>query len=114
MALPVNIKDLLHDRDHRNRRIGDFLKELELTEGRGTGFPTIYRVMERNGSAEPVFETDDQSTHFLTILPARVEKSNPAGNQAGNLVQESINKAVYTKVIPLLKKGRVSGFCTAA
>ncbi len=34
-------------RDYRNRRIGDFLKELELTEGRGTGFPTIYRAMEK-------------------------------------------------------------------
>lgn len=29
-------------REYRNRRIGDFLKELRLTEGRGTGFPRIY------------------------------------------------------------------------
>ncbi len=29
-------------REYRNRRIGDFLKELRLTEGRGTGMPTIY------------------------------------------------------------------------
>lgn len=57
-------------RDYRNRRIGDFLKELDLTEGRGTGFPTIYRALERNGSPEPVFNTDDQSTHFLVTLPA--------------------------------------------
>lgn len=26
-------------RDYRNRRVGDFLKELNLTEGRGTGIP---------------------------------------------------------------------------
>src|SRR5690606_31953673 len=56
-------------RDYRNRRIGDFLKELDLTEGRGTGFPTIYKAMENNGSPEPVFNTDVQSTHFLVTLP---------------------------------------------
>lgn len=56
-------------RDYRNRRIGDFLKELDLTEGRGTGFPTIYKAMENNGSPEPVFNTDAQSTHFLVTLP---------------------------------------------
>ena len=56
-------------RDYRNRRIGDFLKELDLTEGRGTGFPTIYKAMQRNGSPEPIFDTDIQSTHFLTTLP---------------------------------------------
>lgn len=56
-------------RDYRNRRIGDFLKELDLTEGRGTGFPTIYNAMQNNGSPDPVFNTDAQSTHFLVTLP---------------------------------------------
>ncbi len=56
-------------RDYRNRRVGDFLKELHLTEGRGTGIPTIYRVMEDNGSPPPVIETDEQCTYFLTVLP---------------------------------------------
>jgi ATP-dependent DNA helicase RecG len=49
-------------RDYRNRRIGDFLKELELTEGRATGFPTIYKAMAQNGSPKPIFDTDDLST----------------------------------------------------
>src|SRR5690606_9644106 len=70
---PVNAKILKSQkrvvaREYRNRRIGDFLKELHLTEGRGTGFPTIYRAMERNGSPKPVFETDD-STYVLVTLP---------------------------------------------
>ncbi len=64
-------------RDYRNRRIGDFLKELHLTEGRGTGLPTIYHHMEQNGSPAPRFETDQDRTYFLAILPihpqARVE-----------------------------------------
>ncbi len=57
-------------RDYRNRRVGDFLKELHLTEGRGTGIPTIKRVMELNGSPAPLFETDEDSSYFLTVLPA--------------------------------------------
>jgi len=57
-------------RDYRNRRIGDFLKELELTEGRATGFPTIYKAMEQNGSPRPIFDTDELSTYFLVTLPA--------------------------------------------
>ena len=56
-------------RDYRNRRIGDFLKELDLTEGRATGFPKIYREMERNESPSPVFITDKDKTSFLTVLP---------------------------------------------
>lgn len=61
-------------RDYRNRRIGDLLKELHLTEGRGTGFPTIRNAMKENNSPEPVFETDEQSTYFLTLLFANEEK----------------------------------------
>ena len=59
-------------REYRNRRIGDFLKELKLTEGRGTGFPAIYHAMEQNDSPEPIFETDLACTYFLTILPAKL------------------------------------------
>lgn len=61
-------------RDYRNRRIGDLLKELRLTEGRGTGFPTIRNAMKDNGSPEPIFETDEQSTYFLSVLQAKEQK----------------------------------------
>lgn len=60
-------------RSYRNRRIGDFLKELDLTKGRGTGFPIIYKKMEQNGSPQPSFETDDIHTHFLAVLPVHPE-----------------------------------------
>jgi len=62
-------------RDYRNRRVGDFLKELHLTEGRGTGIPTIRRAMAANGSPSPVLETDDQCTYFLTVLPVHRQSS---------------------------------------
>lgn len=56
-------------RNYRNRRIGDFFKELELTEGRASGFPTIYDSMDENGSPKPTFETDESFSYFLAVIP---------------------------------------------
>ena len=56
-------------RRYRNRRIGEFLKELRLTEGRGTGVPKIIRAMGANGSPPPRFRTDEDRTYFSTLLP---------------------------------------------
>ncbi len=53
----------------RNRRIGEFLKELRLAESRGTGIPKIRRKMEENGSPEARFVFDDDRTFFQVILP---------------------------------------------
>jgi len=63
----------VRSRRYRNRRLGEFLKELELTEGRATGIPTILRALEDNGSPKPRFHTDDDRTFFeveLFIHPA--------------------------------------------
>jgi ATP-dependent DNA helicase RecG len=56
-------------RRYRNRRIGEFLKELDLTEGRATGIPKILRAMRENGSPAPEFESDEDRTSFLIRLP---------------------------------------------
>ncbi|MDH7913471.1 RNA-binding domain-containing protein [Winogradskyella sp. SYSU M77433] len=82
-------------REYRNRRIGDFLKELKLTEGRGTGFPTIYDAMATNGSPEPIFETDEQ-TYVLVTLPVHkaFTKSNGATNQAKTSVFSSLEDII--------------------
>ena len=61
--------DKIVARRYRNRRIGEFLKELRLTEGRCTGIPTIREAMTRNGSPPPRFSTDQDRTHFLVELP---------------------------------------------
>ena len=76
--LPPVTKDTLKQtrivaRNYRNRRVGDFLKELKLTEGRATGFPTIYKSMLDNGSPKPVFDTDDNFSYFLAILRVHPE-----------------------------------------
>ena len=57
----------------RNRRIGEFLKELGLAEGRLTGLPRVFQAMEANGSPTPRFEFDEQRTFFQATLPAHPE-----------------------------------------
>jgi ATP-dependent DNA helicase RecG len=95
---PINNAMLESDhivaRKYRNRRIGDFLKELHLTEGRGTGIPKIKRAMKNNGSPEPTFETDDELTYFLTILPMHEEWPVQVGDQVGVQVGVQVEDAV--------------------
>ena len=56
------------NRRYRNRRIGDILKELHLTEGRNTGFGKFLSALEENGSPKPEFETDEGHNYFITRL----------------------------------------------
>jgi len=53
-------------RRYRNRRVGEFLKELDLTEGRGTGIPKIIRSVQENGSPLPKLITDKDRSYFLS------------------------------------------------
>ena len=57
----------------RNRRIGEFLKELGLAEGRLSGLPKVFKAMEANGSPVPRFDFDEQRTWFQATLPAHPE-----------------------------------------
>ncbi|MCL2712443.1 MAG: putative DNA binding domain-containing protein [Methanomassiliicoccaceae archaeon] len=53
----------------RNRRIGDMLKELKMTECRNTGIPNMLRAMEKNGSGMPVFKTDEDRRYMSVSIP---------------------------------------------
>ena len=57
----------------RNRRIGEFLKELGLAEGRLSGLPKVFEAMAANGSPRPQFVFDQQRTYFQATLPAHPE-----------------------------------------
>ena len=59
-------------RRYRNRRIGEFLKELDLTEGRSTGIPKILKEMAANGSPVPLFESDEERTWFIIRMPVHL------------------------------------------
>ena len=71
-SIPLDVvrkAQTLRCRKYRNRRLGEFLKELELTEGRATGIPTIQRKLKNNGSASATIETDEDRAYFLIDIP---------------------------------------------
>ena len=83
------------NRRYRNRRIGDILKELHLTEGRNTGFGKILRAFSANGSPKPEFETDDDHSYFISrffvhkaFLKDENERSLSEGKELKDLEKE--------------------------
>jgi ATP-dependent DNA helicase RecG len=85
-------------RRYRNRRIGEFLKELDLTEGRATGVPKILRAMRANGSPAPKFESDEDRLSFLIRLPvhpdAKVSATPEVTGQVTGQVTEEVGRLV--------------------
>ena len=49
--------------------VGDFFKELDITEGKSTGVPTIVGAMKENGSPQVKFEFDEERTWFMVTVP---------------------------------------------
>ncbi len=83
------------NRRYRNRRIGDFLKDLHLTEGRNTGFKKILDAIKLNGSPLPEFETDDDHTYFISRFYVHEEFAKKAeGNESVNAETGSVNETV--------------------
>jgi ATP-dependent DNA helicase RecG len=60
-------------RRYRNRRIGEFLKEIDLSEKKSTGITKILKALKTNNSPLPDFETDDRRNYLITTI-----KVNPA------------------------------------
>jgi ATP-dependent DNA helicase RecG len=53
---------------YRNRRIGEFLKEIALSEKKSTGITKVLNALKVNGSPAPVFETDsERDALFVTV-----------------------------------------------
>lgn len=55
-------------RQYRNRTLGEFLRELGLSELRATGISTMRKKLRENGSPNLVFNTDDE-TYFSVQIP---------------------------------------------
>ena len=103
------------NRRYRNRRIGDFLKELHLTEGRNTGFKKILDALEANGSPKPEFETDEDRSYFITRLFIHEAFAKDANERNLNevnktnerslseVLSEVLTKKDFDKVIPIIK-----------
>jgi len=91
----------VYNRRYRNRRIGDFLKEMHLTEGRNTGFRKITRALEHNGSPPPVFETDDERLSFVTIIYQHPEFTSDTVNGTVNGTENGTENGTVSGVVIL-------------
>lgn len=87
----------IRSRVYRNRRIGDFLKELHLIEGRNTGFPNAINALRKNGS--PLFTIHSEPERsFLSIrLPIHPEFMR----QNGKIEKE---QAYIEQILSLIQK----------
>lgn len=83
-AADISRCDILVSRRYRNRRLGEYLKELDMTEGRSTGIPTIQNVLENNGSPRATIVTDEDRTFFRITIPCH--------ETAGNIIADIVHK----------------------
>ena len=81
--------------------MGDYLKELQLSEGRGTGIPTIQDELRRNGSKPAVIETNEERSYFLIEIPCR----DGFGDRVliGDNFIEPLNEPLNEKELMVLK-----------
>lgn len=93
--------DLRCDR-YRNRRIGDFLKELGLSEGRNTGYPKAFAALAANGSPRPTFLMDE-NRGYLTV---RLEVHPAFAPQPATLSEKEL--AYRARVTDTLANGPLS------
>ena len=94
-------KRVLVSSRYRNRRIGDFLKELKMVEGRNTGIPLILNAMKSNGSELPSFKTDEERSYFRVILPIhplflskRPEEETVSGQKATRKSRDEVRALI--------------------
>jgi len=104
-SIPLDVvrkAQILRCRKYRNRRLGEFLKELELTEGRATGIPTIQTKLKVNGSPSASIETDENRAYFLIDIPCHPDFEKEDLSQVVSQVEIpdiEVIKGVLRKVV---------------
>ena len=93
----------LKARRYRNRRLGDFLKELDLSEGRATGIPTIQDELRKNGSDLARIETDDARSYFLLEIPCREGFETKISEKSELKTTEKSSEKSSEKILILMK-----------
>ena len=101
---------------YRNRRIGDFLKELDLVEGRNTGIPVVVNVMRENGSPPSVFSSPENRDWLSVTLPVNphfCKMENPISQKTALTSQGGANKDIGEEFVKLADTERIVGVMTA-
>ena len=84
----------IRGRTYRNRRIGDFLKELGMIEGRNTGFPNVYAALQQNGSPALRFQMDPERSWLSVTIPIHQAFATPGRSDKKATYREHILTAV--------------------
>ena len=77
-------------RYYRNRRLGEFLKELDLLEGHSSGIPTIQEELQKNGSPRAEFFTDEDRRAMRIKIPIHPDFIQPADIGIDILVNDTV------------------------
>lgn len=96
-------------RKYRNRRIGEFFKEIDLSEKQSTGIPTILSELRNNGSPIPEFDTDNDRNYLETTIKIHEGFKNIINFNQKNerslseVLSEVLSKKNYEKVLPIIE-----------
>ena len=74
-------------RRYRNRRIGEFFKEIDLAEKMSTGITKILRTLSKNGSPPPTFKTDPERHSLETTIWIHRSFEKMAGSFTENFTE---------------------------
>jgi ATP-dependent DNA helicase RecG len=96
----------LYAKFNRNRRIGDFLKELDLAEERHTGIPTILNELQNNGSEPPIIETDSDRSYFLITFKRHKAFKQTRGSE--DKKQRRTQEQMRQEIVRELQRGDFS------
>ncbi len=97
-------------RRYRNPKIGEFFKEIDLSEKKSTGISKILRELKKNGSPLPEFETDTDRTYMITTIKIheRFDFENKNFSQKNDrslteVLTEVLSEKNYEKVHPIIR-----------
>ena len=111
----IKAAERLRARRYRNRRLGDFLKELKLSEGRATGIPTIQKELQKNGSAPARIETDVDRSYFLISIPCHPDfiEDTLANDQMNGTVNGTVKSKLERRLEGIIRQIRIRPEVTA-
>lgn len=99
-----------------NGRLGDFLKEQKLAEGRNTGIPKVLKSLEKNGSDLPKYETDADRRFMRVVIPVHelflketdglAETNGPKGTRTNRRPEETKDAILESLRINGCQSGR--------
>lgn len=99
--------DIRSSGEYRNRRIGNYLKELVLTEGRNTGIPKAIDALKENNNPLPLFITDPERRSLsvrIGINPEFIHSINQNRHEA----KDQDDMSLRERIIAFLATGAMS------